>query len=224
VKPRLTLFDLDHTLLNGDSDVLWCDFLIQHGLLDKTGFGARNEAMASSYRAGTVSPHAFSTFYVATLAGRTAAQWQPWRERFVHEVVAPRIPPAAHRLVQQHQAAGDLVVLSTATNRYLTELTALHLGIEHLIATEPEVDANGQFNGQISGTMNMREGKVQRLVEWLAARGQQLDQLHSRFYSDSINDLPLLAAVNTAIAVDPDEQLRAEAQRRGFAILSLHGA
>src|SRR5512134_3274450 len=143
----LTLFDLDHTLLDGDTDVLWCEFLLQRGAIDRASFEATNQRMEREYRAGTVSPQAFCEFYVSTLAGRTPVQWEPLRREFVDEVVAPRIGRAAHELVQRHRSAGELVVLTTATNRFLTELTAVHLGLPHLIATECDVDADGRFTG-----------------------------------------------------------------------------
>jgi phosphoserine phosphatase len=131
-KSKLVLFDLDHTLLDGDSDVLWCQFLMDAGVLDATTFGPRNAAMASAYKAGTVSVREFCEFYVGTLAGRSAAQWQALLQRFVKEVVSPRISPAAHALVQEQLYAGALVVLTTATNRFITEPTTRLLGIEHL--------------------------------------------------------------------------------------------
>ena len=220
---RLALFDLDHTLLDGDSDVLWCDFLMDRGELDRANFAARNAAMDRDYRAGTVSVQAFSAFYVSTLAGRSAAQWQPLREAFLHEVVAPRIGAAARALVQRQHDHGALVVLTTATNRFLTELTAQDLGIHHLIATDCEVAADGRFTGQPQGTLNMREGKVVRLHAWLAARGHQLADFDSWAYSDSANDLPLLGAVQHAVAVHPDARLAAEAAQRGWPTLRLHG-
>jgi HAD superfamily hydrolase (TIGR01490 family) len=218
---RLTLFDLDHTLLNGDSDVLWCDFLIARGLLDAQDFGARNAAMERDYRAGTVSVQAFCDFYVSTLAGRSAADWQPLREAFLCDVVVPRLWPAGQALVRQHQQAGDLVLMTTATNRFITEPTAAHFGIQHLLATECEVDDAGTFTGRTTGQLNMREGKVLRLQAWLAGRGLALDAMHSTLYSDSINDLPLLSAVTHAVAVDPDPRLAAVAAERGWERRSL---
>ena len=223
MKPTLALFDLDHTLLDGDSDVLWCDFLMGRGVLDRAAFAAHNAAMERDYKAGTVSVQAFSTFYVSTLAGRSAAQWQALRQAFLDEVVAPRIGPAARRLVREQQQAGALVVMTTATNRFITELTAQDLGIEHLIATDCEVAADGTFTGQPQGTLNMREGKVVRLHAWLAARGHQLADFDSWAYSDSANDLPLLRAVQHAVAVHPDARLAAEAAQRGWPTLRLHG-
>jgi HAD superfamily hydrolase (TIGR01490 family) len=217
---RLALFDLDHTLLSGDSDVLWCDFLMNEGVLDRGSFAARNAQMEADYKAGSVDAQAFASFYVSTLAGRTPAEWQPLRERFLHEVVAPRIPADAHALVREHQRAGDTVVMTTATNRFITELTAQHFRIEHLIATECEL-RDGVFSGRTEGVLNMREGKVHRLHAWLAARGQQLDAFESTAYSDSINDLPLLSAVRRAVAVDPDAQLEAEALARAWNIIRL---
>jgi HAD superfamily hydrolase (TIGR01490 family) len=193
---NLVFFDLDHTLLSGDSDVLWCDFLIAQGLLDA------------------------ADFYVGTLAGRSPQDWEPLRQRFLHEEIVPRIPLSALALVNRHQAAGDLVVMTTATNRFITELTAAHIGIAHLIATEPVV-SDGVFSGRTTGTLNMREGKVTRLHAWLQARDQALDQFESTAYSDSINDLPLLSAVHRPVAVDPDARLRQVAVQRGWQILEL---
>lgn len=218
---NLTLFDLDHTLLAGDSDVLWCRFLLQEGLLD-AAFDERNRAMEAAYRAGTVGVREFCGFYVGTLAGRTAADWEPLRSRFLRDVVVPHIPAAARALVRQH--AGDRIVLTTATNRFITELTAAELGFEHLIATDCEVDALGRFSGRVAGTPNMREGKVERLHAWLAARGESLAGFGATTaYSDSINDLPLLQAVGRPVVVNPDAKLAAEALARGWPRHDLHG-
>ena len=217
---KLTLFDLDHTLLSGDSDVLWVDFLMDRGVLDRAAFAARNADVEARYKAGTVNAQEFADFYVGTLAGRTPAQWEPLRQEFLATRIVPRIPPAAVALVNQHLDAGDLVVLTTATNRFITELTALYLGIEHLIATDCEV-ADGSFTGRTKGTLNMREGKVTRLHEWLHARGHALDQFDSTAYSDSINDLPLLSAVNHPVAVDPDPKLASQAAERGWPVVRL---
>jgi HAD superfamily hydrolase (TIGR01490 family) len=219
---RLTLFDLDHTLLTGDSDVLWCAFLLRQGLLDRAAFEPRNAALARAYHAGTVGAREFCEFYVSTLAGRTAAEWEPVRQAFLADEIAPRIPAAAVALVEKHRAAGDLLVLTTATNRFVAEPTAAHLGLEHLIATECEVGADGRFSGHARDTLNMREGKVARLHRWLAARGQRLTDFDSLAYSDSINDLPLLQAATRAAVVDPDEPLAAAAKRHGWSTLALH--
>ena len=220
---RLALFDLDHTLLDGDSDVLWCEFLIARGVLDRGAFGARNAQMALDYATGSVSTQAFCEFYVSTLTARTRREWQPLRSEFLAQIVAPRISAAARELVQRHGDAGDLVLLTTATNRFITELTAIHLDIEHLIATECEVDGAGNFSGRTLGTLNMREGKVERLHAWLQSRGIAWANCDATFYSDSMNDLPLLCAVQRPVATNPDAKLAAEAARRGWPVVWLRG-
>ena len=218
---RLALFDLDHTLLSGDSDAMWCSFLIDEGLLGRNPFEALNAQMVRRYASGTVEPREFCDFYVATLAGRTPAAWRLWCKRFLDEVVAPRIPLSARSLVESHRARGERLVLTTATNRVLTELTAKHLGISDLIATEVEV-VDGVCTGRTSGTLNMREGKVERLAAWLAAHGLDSALLATAtFYSDSINDLPLLRAVGTPVVVDPDAQLKAHALAAGWRSVAL---
>ena len=219
-RARIALFDLDHTLLLGDSDVLWCDFLMAQGVLDRASFAARNLDIEARYKTGNVDPVEFANFYVSTLAGRSPAQWEPLRRQFMREEVAPRIPASALDLVRTHQQHGDLVVLTTATNRFLTELTAVHLGIAHVIATEPEL-VDGVFTGTTTGVLNMRAGKVTRLHAWLAERGEALAGFDSTGYSDSINDLPLLEAVNTPVAVHADARLAAIAAERGWKTLQL---
>ncbi len=218
--PRLALFDLDHTLLLGDSDVLWCDFLMDQGVLERAVFAPRNADIEARYKTGEVDPASFANFYVSTLRGRSPAQWQSLRQQFLQGVIVPRVPQAALDLVATHQRAGDLVVLTTATNRFLTELTALHLGIDHVIATEPQL-VDGVFSGTTTGVLNMRGGKVVRLRAWLQARGEQLQQFDSTGYSDSINDLPLLEAVNHAVVVHADARLAAIAAERGWPSLRL---
>ena len=218
---RLTLFDLDHTLLSGDSDVLWCAFLMVKGVLDKKHFAPRNADMEARYKAGTVGLQKFANFYVGTLAGRTEQQWEPLRQEFLADWIVPRVSSAAIDLVDKHLEAGDLVVMTTATNRFITELTAIYLNIEHLIATEPELKHH-QFTGHTSGDLNMREGKVTRLKAWMKARGLRLKDCTSTAYSDSINDLPLLQAVNQPIAVSPDAKLAQIAQASGWKVLHLH--
>ncbi len=220
MKPRIAFFDLDHTLLDGDSDVLWCEFLVARGVLERGAFAARNADIAARYQAGNVDPVEFANFYVSTLAGRSRGQWEPLRQEFMRDAITPRIPKASFELVRQHQAQGDIVVLTTATNRFITELTAIHLGIEHLIATEQEL-VDGLFTGNTAGVLNMRAGKVVRLHAWLQARGQTLGQFSSTGYSDSINDLPLLEAVDRPVAVNADIRLGAIAVERGWETLIL---
>ena len=217
---RLALFDLDHTLLSGDSDVLWCDFLMDQGVLDRAVFAERSADIEARYKAGVVDAAEFAHFYLSTLKGRTPAQWESLRQQFLREQVIPRVPQASLDLVRQHQQQGDLVVLTTATNRFLTTLTADFLGITHVIATEPEL-IDGVFSGASTGVLNMRAGKVTRLHAWLEQRGQRLAQFDSTAFSDSINDLPLLEAVNHAVAVNADAQLTAIAAERGWRVLTL---
>jgi HAD superfamily hydrolase (TIGR01490 family) len=219
--PRLALFDLDHTLLSGDSDVLWCEFLIAEGLLDRAEFEPRNRAMAERYANGLASPAEFCGFYAQTLAGARPDGWQDLRSRFLRAVIAPRIPAAARALVARHREGGDRVILTTATNRFLVELTASELGIADLLATEVEV-VDGMFTGRNTGILNMRDGKVARLHDWLRTQGLEPSALaDATFYSDSSNDLPLLLAVGYPVAVDPDERLAGCARERGWPVLHL---
>ena len=218
---KLALFDLDHTLLSGDSDVLWCEFLMQQGVLDRAEFEPRNAHMARHYADANVTAQAFCDFYVGTLAGRSPTGWQPLCEQFLNDVVAPRIPASAHALVDEHRQQGHTLVLTTATNRVITEMTASHLGITELIATDVEL-ADGVCTGRTSGTLNMREGKVQRLREWLTSRGMATALIEqATFYSDSSNDLPLLSAVGEPVVVDADARLLAHAHSAGWRVLTL---
>lgn len=190
-------------------------------MLPREPFASDNAAMARDYALGLVSAQDFCDFYVGTLGGRSAAAWAPLRQDWFAREVAPRIGARARRLVQQHRDAGDRVVLSTATNRFLSEPSAESLGIAELIATECEVGDDGCFSGRTRDAPNMREGKLQRLHDWLAEQGLQLQTLDSTLYSDSINDLPLLQAVRHPVAVDPDARLAALAAERGWPIVSL---
>ena len=219
----LALFDLDGTLLDGDTDKLWCEFLIAEGVLDRASFEAKNRSVSDRYAAGRILPAEFCAFYASTLAGRAPHEWVAQRDRFVADVIAPRLGAAARALVARHRDAGEHVVLTTATNRFLTEPIAAFLGFAgaDLIATGLELEA-GRFTGRNAGVLNMREGKVTRLLEWLGDPGGAAAALAGAvFYSDSSNDLPLLRAVGRAVAVDPDPRLRAEAERAGWPVLSL---
>jgi len=220
---KLALFDLDGTLLDGDTDELWCEFLVGEGVLARADFEARNRSIVERYRAGAVTPAEFCAFYASTLAGRSRDGWLALRTRFVATQILPRIGAAARALVSGHRAAGERVLLTTATNRFLTEpiAAALEIAEPDLIATELE-EAGGAFTGANAGVLNMREGKVERLAKWLEARNLPSSLLaEATFYSDSANDLPLLCAVGRAVAVDPDPRLRVEAARRGWPCLSL---
>jgi HAD superfamily hydrolase (TIGR01490 family) len=217
----LALFDLDGTLLAGDTDELWCNFLIDAGRLDRATFGAANRDVIERYARGDITPAEFSAFYAATLGGRSAAEWAPLRERFVATAIVPRLGADAFALVARHRDAGDRLVLTTATNRFLTEPIAAVLAIDDLIATDLEVAA-GAFTGRTEGVVNMREGKLARIKAWLDAAGLPAASLgDATFYSDSINDLPLLSAVGTPVVVNPDPRLRAEAARLGWPIVRL---
>ena len=215
---RLALFDLDHTLLSGDSDVLWCEFLLAQGLLDDS-FVRRNRLMSEAYTAGSVTPADYCNFYAGLLAGRSEDDWLPLRQRFVDDVVRPRIPADARALLQRHREAGHTLVLTTATNRVVSALTAADLGVDHHLATELEM-ADGCFTGRTQGTLNMRTGKVERLRSWLQAQGQPDSLLRqATFYTDSINDLPLLSVVRQPVVVDPDPRLESTALRKGWKVL-----
>jgi HAD superfamily hydrolase (TIGR01490 family) len=212
---RLALFDLDHTLLDGDSDQLWCDFLIEKSLLDKAIFSSKNEAMARDYKSGAVDVQVFCEFYIGTLTLKTPQEWEPLRQEFLTTWVMPRLCEGGKAQIRTHQAKGDRVVMTTATNRFITELTAAHLGISELIATEAEVK-DGLFTGKALGVLNMREGKVQRLMTWCEQQHLQWTQLETWGYSDSINDLPLLKAVDHPTVTQGDVKLRTEAAQRGW--------
>jgi HAD superfamily hydrolase (TIGR01490 family) len=218
---RLALFDLDNTLLSGDSDVLWCDFLIDQGLLEAS-FRERSEEMAARYAAGTVIPREYYDFYAGTLAGYDPSDLRPLRERFLCEVVRPRIPEDARALLQRHRDAGETLVLTTATNRVISGLTATDLCVDHYICTELE-QVDGRFTGRTSGVLNMRAGKIDRLRQWLSELGQP-DRLlkEASFYSDSINDLALLSVVRRPVVVDPDTRLESTALRKGWTVLRLN--
>lgn len=178
--------------------------------------------MARRYREGSVDTLEFVRFYLRTLVPHPMPRLLAWRGLYLERAIRPRIPAVARALVAGHQRKGALVAIITATNRFLTELTALELGVEHLIATEPEM-REGRFTGDCSGTPAFREGKVTRLEEWLALRGTALRDFRvSRFYSDSINDVPLLERVTHPVAVDPDARLERLAAERSWPVLRLH--
>jgi HAD superfamily hydrolase (TIGR01490 family) len=221
--PRLALFDLDGTLLAGDTDVLWCEFLIDEGVLDRDAFAAANREVADRYALGAITPEEFAAFYAATLAGRSPEQWSPLRDRFIATSIAPRIGAAAFALIARHRDGGDRLVLTTATNRFLTAPIGALLGIADLVATDLEVARTGEFTGRTTGIVNMREGKVARLARWLDDQRLAGSSLAaSTFYSDSINDLPLLEAVKHPVTVNADATLAAIGGKRGWPALRLH--
>jgi len=216
---RLVLFDLDNTLLAGDSDFEWAQFLIEQNVLDREVYEARNQQFYDQYRAGTLDIHQFLDFQLKPLSRHPRAQLDAWHGEFMQRKIRPLIRGTARALVERHR--GDLSVVITATNSFITEPIAREFGIPHLIATEPE-RRDGGFTGGVSGIPCFREGKVARLEAWLAGRAATLASFaESWFYSDSANDLPLLARVSHPVAVDPDEALRAHAGRNGWPIISL---
>jgi HAD superfamily hydrolase (TIGR01490 family) len=218
---NLAIFDLDGTLISGDSDLLWTQFLAGAGEIDAALLEEAGE-VAARYSAGTVVPEAYCSFQARLLAGRTRAELLPLQQRFLAHVVRPRIPAAARALVQQHRDAGDRLVLTTATPRVVSELTARELGFDDHLCTELEWQGE-RCTGRIQGPPNMRAGKVERLRRWLAEQGLG-DALLRRasFYSDSINDLALLSVVGRPVVVDPDARLWSTALRKGWQVLRLH--
>lgn len=217
----LTLFDLDNTLLAGDSDYEWGQFLIDRGVVAREDYEAQNARFLEQYKAGTLDIHEYLGFALGPLAAHTPGDLERWREAFVGERIQPMILPRARDLVAGHLGAGELCAVVTATNSFVTAPIVREFGVPHLVATEPESEA-GRFTGRVAGTPCFREGKLQRVDEWLAGLGLRFTQFEdSRFYSDSHNDLPLLQRVQHPVAVDPDPQLGAEARRRGWPVISL---
>lgn len=214
----LALFDLDNTLLGGDSDHAWGDWLCARGILDEATYKARNDAFYQDYLAGRLDIVDYLNFSLEILGRTEMAQLQRWHAEFMAECIEPIILAKGLDLLARHRDAGDRVAIITATNRFVTEPIARRLGVETLLATECEMAA-GRYTGRTTDVPCFREGKVTRLTRWLEENGLTLDD--SSFYSDSMNDLPLLERVTRPVAVDPDPTLRAEAQRRGWPIISL---
>ena len=218
---RLALFDLDNTLLQGDSDYEWGQFLIDRGVLDRADYEARNDAFFAQYKAGTLDIDAYLRFALETLARFSRTELECWRADFMATRIRPMIGRPAIDLVRRHIDAGDLCAVVTATNSFVTQPISLEFGVTHLLATEPE-KADGRFTGRVTGTPCFREGKIVRVKAWLAGLGHVLEDFaQSTFYSDSQNDLPLLSLVKQPVAVDPDATLAAEAARRGWPVISL---
>jgi len=215
---KLALFDLDNTLLDGDSDYAWAQFLIEEGVLHAGDYNAKNDYFFERYKDGTLDIHEFLDFQLAPLAKRPRAQLDAWHNEFMRRKIRPMILPKAPQLIAKH--ADALTAIVTATNRFITRPIADELGVRDLIATDIE-EMDGVFTGKPRGTPTFREGKIQRVDEWLAAKGRKLADFESWFYSDSLNDLPLLERVTHPIAVDPDATLRAHATKRKWPIISL---
>lgn len=216
----LVLFDLDNTLIAGDSDHLWGEFMVQQGLVDAASYRARNDEFYLAYQRGELDIEAYLNFSLEPLARYTHEQLAEFHEQFLQEMIQPLRLPQAEALIAEHKNRGDLVVIITSTNRFITQPIAELLQVEHLMATELEV-LDGRYSGRILGQPCYREGKIHHLEAWL--KGKPYNMEDSYFYSDSINDLPLLSKVGTPIAVDPDAELEAEARRLGWQIISLRG-
>lgn len=214
----LAIFDLDNTLLNGDSDYLWGRYLAERGLVDSEHHARENERFYRDYQDGTLDIAAFMRFSLRPLRDHPRPLMERLREDFMRERIEPIMLPAARALIEQHRAAGDTLLIITATNAFVTAPIAERFGIEHLIATLP-AEHEGRFTGEHAGIPSFREGKVARLEHWLSEH--EADLAGSAFYSDSHNDLPLLERVERAVAVDPDARLRAVAAERGWPIISL---
>ena len=217
---KLALFDLDHTLLPIDSADTWSHFLVRVGGLDAEAFGAQIREFAQQYREGRFDVPTYVAFQMNMLSRFDRAQLEAWREQFVAEHVEPHVLPSARALVQEHRNAGAEVALISGTHAWVTTPIAHLLGLEHVIGYHPEM-RDGQFTGGHVGVPTYREGKVHAVTAWLAARGRNWDDTETIFYSDSINDLPLLERVGTPVVTNGDEKLRAIAAQRGWRTLEL---
>lgn len=221
IRPRLALFDLDHTLLPLDSDHSWGEFTIRIGWCDRAVFGQRNDAFYADYQAGTLDVAAYVRFATEAIVQRGPVQAALAHARFMHEVIAPAMRASALALVQRHLVAGDMVIITSATNEFVTRPIAAAFGVQHLIATRLARGEHGWYTGELAAAPNMREGKVQHLTAWMAERGLDWHSCDTMFYSDSMNDLPLLEKVHHPVATNPDARLRALAQARGWQVLDL---
>ena len=218
---KLALFDLDHTLLPLDSDYEWGEFSQRIGWTNPLTFKARNDQFYADYQAGTLDVHDYVRFATEAVRLKGAEKAELAHRQFMSEVNLPSVKPAAVSLVKQHQAAGDHVMIVTATNEFVTRPIANAFGVTELIAVELARDPQGWITGEIAGTPSFKEGKVARVAQWLSARGLKWPDVHITFYSDSINDLPLLEMAQTPVATNPDARLRQLATDRGWRILQL---
>lgn len=217
----LVLFDLDNTLLAGDSDFEWAQFLITKGVLDREVYEARNQAFYDQYKAGTLDIFEFLDFQLKPLARHSRAQLDAWHQEFLDTRIRPMMTPQSQALVKEHLASGAVVAIVTATNSFVTGPIARAFGIPHLVATIPAQE-NGAFTGKPRGTPAFKAGKIERVEAWLESLGLCWESFEkSSFYSDSHNDLPLMKKVNNPVAVDPDDTLRAHATAQGWPVISL---
>ncbi|MBA3581703.1 MAG: HAD family hydrolase [Gammaproteobacteria bacterium] len=214
----LAIFDLDNTLLHGDSDYSWGCFLVAQGLVDGATYESKNRHYYEQYQSGVLNIHEFLAFALQPLTQHPLAHLLQLREIFMRDIITPMILPKAEALIAEHRAQQHTLMIITATHRFITEPIAQRLGIPHLLATDPEC-INGAYTGRVSGIPCFQNGKVLRLQQWLSEHQATLD--HSWFYSDSHNDAPLLNVVTHPVAVDPDERLRSLAEQRGWSCISL---
>ncbi|MGB4065566.1 MAG: HAD family hydrolase [Azonexus sp.] len=220
---NLALFDLDNTLLTGDSDFEWAQFLISKGVVDRELQEAKNIQFYEQYKAGTLDIYEFLNFQLAPLTRHSRQELDAWHGEYMARHILPIIGQPARALVKQHLDAGDLCAIVTATNSFVTGAICREFDIPHLIGTIPTVNPeNGRFSGSPTGTPSFREGKIERVEAWLEALGLWWGSFaDSFFYSDSHNDLPLMTKVSTPVAVDPDEKLHAHASQMGWKIITL---
>jgi len=219
---NLALFDLDHTLIPIDSDYEWGQFMCRIGAVNAATFAARNKEFFAQYQAGTMDPVAYLEFALGYLARFKRADLDEMHKQFMDEVIKPAILPQAHALLQKHRDAGDLIGIVTATNRFVTAPIAQALGVEHLIAAEPEQTAEGEFTGHLKGVPTSGPGKVVHTNAWLAGMDKSLNSFpQSWFYSDSHNDIPLMSAVTHPVATNPNSTLTTHAQAKGWPIIRL---
>ncbi|MFM7330158.1 MAG: HAD family hydrolase [Brachymonas sp.] len=219
---KLALFDLDHTLLPSDSDHAWGEYTVQRGWRDAVVFKARNDAFYENYKIGKLNPEEYLMFATEAMREHGAIKSIALRADFMPAIIEKSIRKPALDLLEKHRAAGDEIILVTATNEFVTEPIAKRFGIEHLIAVQLETGSDGWYTGRWRGTPSFKEGKVERVRQWLSERGKTwADVTHSTFYSDSMNDLPLLEHVTEPVATNPDPRLRALATERGWKILDL---
>lgn len=217
----LVIFDLDNTLIAGDSDHAWNQFLVQQGLVDADQVTRANDIFYQQYEAGALDINAYLSFALAYLAGKRRADLVPLQQQFMADVIIPMVLPLALAQVQQHRAAGDTLMIITATNRFIAEPIAEYFAISHLIACEPEL-RDGVYTGKPTGIPSYQEGKVTRLMAWLGEHDQSLQD--AWFYSDSHNDLPLLEHVDKPVAVNPDPILTQRASAEGWPVLDFRRA
>lgn len=218
---NLAIFDLDNTLINGDSDHAWGEFLVERNIVDRQEYALNNDKFYHDYKLGALDINAYLHFCLKVLAEHPLKQLYAWREQFLEEKIRPMLLPKAKALIEEHRKAGDTLLIITATNRFVTEPIAQLHGIDNLLASDAE-KRDGRYTGKPTGVPCYQDGKITRLNQWLKQQEHSFDQ--SVFYSDSHNDLPLLKLVEKPVAVDPDPQLLEYARKQGWSIRSLRNS